>query len=214
MPTLRAAWTRHLDGQHQHPHGLLGRLVGARMARQHAPETAWTIDRLALRPGDRILDLGCGMGRGLAQAMRRSPAGYGIGLDRSPTMARAARRTTAPWRRAGQAAIVRGDLTALPLAPASLDKIYSIHTFYFWPDPVALFQRLFALLAPGGALMVTLSTGMQQPDGSWRLSPLQEKIEQQILPILRQTPAAQVVWEAGPPSRQYNNWAVIMERSV
>src|SRR5258706_12468739 len=55
-----------------------------------------TYDLLALRPGERVLDVGCGAGedvRALADIV--GPAGYAVGIDASQTMIDAARRRSA-----------------------------------------------------------------------------------------------------------------------
>jgi hypothetical protein len=52
-----------LDAHHVHPRGIVGRYVGARMARQHQLETDWTLSLLQLSPTDRVLEIGFGAGR-------------------------------------------------------------------------------------------------------------------------------------------------------
>jgi hypothetical protein len=41
---VRTAWATTIDRQHRLPQGLLGRLVGEKMVRQHQPETDWTVE--------------------------------------------------------------------------------------------------------------------------------------------------------------------------
>lgn len=55
MAALRTKWTAFLDQQHRYPTGLIGRLIGERMLRQHAPETTWSVDQLQGQPTDRVL---------------------------------------------------------------------------------------------------------------------------------------------------------------
>lgn len=51
-----------LDAQYRQPTGLLGRMIGRRMPRDHRPETLWTIALLHARPDDAVLELGFGPG--------------------------------------------------------------------------------------------------------------------------------------------------------
>lgn len=156
---MRRAWSATIDRQHRLPQGLLGRLVSEKMVRQHQPETEWTVQLLDLQPHDRVVELGCGAGRGLVLATRTADLALIAGMDLSPTMLNAAIRRL---RRAGQrdhVCLLRGDLQALPYANGSLDKIWSVHTFYFWADPEAVFADLLRVLAPGGKIVVTLATG-------------------------------------------------------
>src|ERR1700723_3970429 len=69
---------------------------GPKMENHHLDITAKTIRRMNLRPGERVLDLGCGSGgatRLLARLGGEGPDGFGqvLGLDVSDEMIRAAR---------------------------------------------------------------------------------------------------------------------------
>src|SRR5271166_4276783 len=69
---------------------------GVKMERHHLDITEKTMRRMDLRPGERILDLGCGSGwatRLLARMVSDGPQGFGqvVGLDISDQMVRHAR---------------------------------------------------------------------------------------------------------------------------
>src|SRR4030088_3724806 len=69
---------------------------GEKMERHHLDITAKTIRLMNLRPGERLLDLGCGSGwatRLLARLVGDGPEGFGqvVGLDVSDEMVRQAR---------------------------------------------------------------------------------------------------------------------------
>src|SRR5690242_8602191 len=108
MHGVSARWQRFLDRQHRHPAGIAGVVVGAKMARQHAPETGWTRDLLAIRPGDTVLEVGCGAGRGLGLVAERAARGRVVGLDLSATMVAAAGRRNRALLRSGRLALLRG----------------------------------------------------------------------------------------------------------
>lgn len=205
---LQARWNAFLDRQHRDPSGLIGKLVGERMVRQHAPETGWTLDLLGIRPSDRLLELGFGAGRALALAAERTPGGQVLGIDLSPTMVRAAARRNRAARRSGHLALLRGDLGALPFAGRRFDKIWSIHTFYFWPDPPRLLAELIGMLAPGGALAITMATGQSAPSGELAYWPLHQRVEA-LVSELRER-GADATLQHGPNSRQYNNVAIVV----
>jgi ubiquinone/menaquinone biosynthesis C-methylase UbiE len=134
MGIIRALWAAYIDQQHRYPTGPVGQIIGQRMFRQHAPETEWTIGLLHLRPTDRILEIGFGAGRGLALTLEQAHQGRVTGVDLSPTMIRAAARRNRSAFARGKLTLVRGDVATLPFGEASFDKLFSIHTFYFWPD--------------------------------------------------------------------------------
>jgi ubiquinone/menaquinone biosynthesis C-methylase UbiE len=207
----RRAWSATMDRQHRLPQGLLGQLVGEKMVRQHRPETDWTVGLLDLRPDDRILELGCGAGRGLALAARAVGQGMVAGMDLSPTMLQAAARRTRRAGRGKRVSLLRGNLAALPYADGSLDKIWSVHTFYFWPDPEAVTAELLRALAPGGVVAVTLATGTVTSSGADRFWPLQHQVEA-LAQRLSQRPGISAELRRGPNSRHYNNVAVVIRK--
>lgn len=69
---LEGIWNR----QYRSPGGLMGRLAGARMVRQHKPETAWTIDLLEIQPADTVLEVGFGAGQGIKLAAEKASDGH------------------------------------------------------------------------------------------------------------------------------------------
>ena len=93
---------------------------------------------LGLRPGDRVLEVGCGRG-GFAREIATvvGSDGLAVGLDaRAGMLARAGR---------GDVAYVRGDPSALPFADASFDAVCCLAP----PAPVGELARV---LAPGGRI--------------------------------------------------------------
>jgi SAM-dependent methyltransferase len=99
--------------------------------------------RLAARPGEKILDLGCGPGRGLTAL--RSAGCTPFGLDTSADMLREARHT---------AAVVRASATRLPLRAGVLDGILCTNSFHHYPEPQATLRELHRVLKPGGRLVL------------------------------------------------------------
>ena len=95
--------------------------------------------------GDRILDLACGPGRHAAELERMG--GDVIGFDLSWAMLRRARERTA-------AALVRGDMRALPFRPGSFELAVNLFTSfgYFLDDAehCLVVRQVAEALAPGG----------------------------------------------------------------
>src|SRR6202165_6089029 len=72
---------------------------GAKMQRHRLDITEKTMRRMDLRPGERVLDLGCGSGwatRLLSRMVGEGPQGFGqvVGLDVSDEMVRHAREAS------------------------------------------------------------------------------------------------------------------------
>lgn len=211
MVAIRSRWTTFLDDQHRYPTGLAGQLIGERMLRQHMPETTWSVDQLQIQPIDRVLEVGFGAGRAIALAAQQAPHGQVIGIDLSATMIQAAHRRNRVALRARRVALLRGSIAALPFADQQFDKILSIHTLYFWPDPLAICADLVRVLKPGGTLIVTFATAQRGSTGEWRYWPLQREVEA-LVQQLQQWQLASVTLQDGPPSRQYNNVALVLQK--
>lgn len=97
-------------------------------------------------PAGRLLDVGCGAGFFLDMARAR---GYEVqGLDLSPVPANYARSELA-------LDVTEGSIYDFDAPDGSFDVITIFQTIEHDPDPAALVARLYRLLAPGGALMVT-----------------------------------------------------------
>ena len=112
------------------------------------------VDAAALRPGERVLDLGSGAGLDLLLAARAvGPEGRVHGVDMTPEMVERARATAA---RAGLAnvEIALGEIEALPLPDASVDAVVSNCVINLSPDKPRVLREAFRVLAPGGRFVV------------------------------------------------------------
>jgi cyclopropane fatty-acyl-phospholipid synthase-like methyltransferase len=211
VTSLRAKWTAYLDAQHRNPSGGVGRLVGERMGYQHAPETRWSLSLLALRPGDRVLDLGCGAGHGISLLHHRQPDQPVVGVDLSETMLRSAARRNRGALARRRLSLLRADIGSLPFRPASFERIVSIHTFYFWPNPRELVERLTTLLAPAGRMVAIFATARTEATGVRVYWPLHERA-QALVGELERAPGVHATFVTGPDSRQYNNVAIVLDK--
>jgi SAM-dependent methyltransferase len=107
------------------------------------------IDRLAVRPGERIIDVGCGCGDTTLELARRAgPDGRVVGIDLSaPMLARARERA----RGASNVDFVQGDAQTHRFE-STFDALFSRFGVMFFIDPPAAFTNLRRALRPGGRL--------------------------------------------------------------
>ena len=184
----------------------MGRLIGERMARQHLPETLWTVSVLDVARTDQVLDIGCGAGRAIELVAARVPDGHVCGIDLSHAMVRAAARRNAWAIRMGRAEVQWGDVADLPYADHSFAQVLSIHTLYFWTDPERVIAEIARVLKPGGRLALTLSPGkVGAPDDVG----YRTMVEEYVLPSMTRHGFATARVACGPASRQYRTVAVI-----
>ena len=144
---------RGLGGQFAQPEGMLGRLVGRVMAAENARANRLVVDRLAVGPGDRVLEIGCGPGTALAYAARSGPSLI-AGIDPSAVMVAQARRRL---RRAGGATRVdirQGRAEELPYPSGAFTRILTVHSLHHWDDLVAGVGEVARVLAPGGVAAI------------------------------------------------------------
>ncbi|MFJ9735449.1 methyltransferase domain-containing protein [Streptomyces sp. NPDC101171] len=113
------------------------------------PAFAAAVAEMGLRPGDRVLDAGCGTGRALPPLRAAvGPAGVVVGVDLTPAMLQAAVR--AGRDRAGH--LLLADVAALPLRRGALDAVFAAGLIAHLPEPVANLRELARVVRPGGRL--------------------------------------------------------------
>jgi ubiquinone/menaquinone biosynthesis C-methylase UbiE len=100
---------------------------------QLAPAAAVAVQRASLRPGERVLDLGCGTGNAALLAVRADATVTGV--DPAARLLAVARDRAAA--EGAQVDFTPGDAASIPLAEASVDAIVSVFAVIFAPDPGA-----------------------------------------------------------------------------
>ncbi|WP_374575624.1 class I SAM-dependent methyltransferase [Phenylobacterium sp.] len=123
-----------------------------RLDRQLEPLGLKAIAALDPKPGERILDVGCGCGQSsLELAERVGPEGKVMSVDISQPMLAIARRRAAEAG-AGQIQFVEADAQTYAFEPRKLDAAFSRFGVMFFDDPVAAFRNIASALTPGGRL--------------------------------------------------------------
>ena len=114
-----------------------------------------TVERLALVPGARVLDLPCGSGSSaLAAAEVVGELGGVVAVDVASELLKLAR---AKAQAAGLVNIefVQADMRATGFEDESFDAVVCVFGIFFVPDRESLMRELWRLVAPGGVLAVT-----------------------------------------------------------
>jgi ubiquinone/menaquinone biosynthesis C-methylase UbiE len=106
-------------------------------------------DLCALRPGDRVLDLGCGPGISAFGMLDRVPGIEITGLDLSRAMLGLAELFRRGEREGKHVSFVRADATRLPFPDRSFDAVTGHSFLYIVPDPAAVMAEVRRVLRPG-----------------------------------------------------------------
>jgi arsenite methyltransferase len=135
---------------------------GEEMEHHHLGLARQVIARMALKPGDRVLDLSCGAGwatRLLAQAVAGGQ-GMAAGLDISEEMIARARTAS---REVENALFAIGSAEEIPWRDEYFDRVLSIESFYYYPDQEAVLRELHRVLVPGGLLFILINLYKENP---------------------------------------------------
>lgn len=119
------------------------------LERQLRPLGHRAMDALDLRPGERVLDLGCGVGgtpRALAEAV--GAAGRVVAMDLlEPAIEVLRAEGDAP-----NLTFLCGDAETWPFEPGAFDAVFSRFGAMFFAKPTAAFRNIGSALRPGGRL--------------------------------------------------------------
>ncbi|MBV9965579.1 MAG: class I SAM-dependent methyltransferase [Alphaproteobacteria bacterium] len=114
-----------------------------------------TVELAGLRPGMRVLDVGCGSGASaLPAAERVGPEGRVLGVDLAERLLAIARHK-AEVRGLGNARFETGDMTSLGLPDAEFDAVICVFAIFFVPDMARQVAELWRMVRPGGKLAIT-----------------------------------------------------------
>jgi SAM-dependent methyltransferase len=152
-----------IDAQFAHPRGLLGRLIGRRMASRNAHLTRRVVAALRLSGGETVVEFGPGPGVGLRLLAEALPDGHVIGVEPAPVMrAQAAARTR---RFADRVEVIDATAATVALPAASVDAVCAVNSVQLWQPLPACLARVAELLRPGGSIALGVTEHAVLPDG-------------------------------------------------
>ena len=123
-----------------------------------------TVEQSLIKPGDSVLDVGCGTGEVTLLAKTRAREGKAYGIDPAPEMIAVARSKAA--RKKLEIDFRVGVIEALPFPDASLDVVTSSLMMHHLPEDLKVqgLAEIYRVLKPGGRLLIA---DFMRPTGSF-----------------------------------------------
>ena len=140
------------DGALREEYSRLAARYDVRWAAYLERTTREVLTRLGARPGERILDVGCGTGFLLERLRRAAPNVVLAGVDPVPEMLAAARRRL-PASESVDLRVTSAE--RLPFADESRDAVIFASVLHYVREPRAALVEARRVLRPGGRLVLT-----------------------------------------------------------
>ncbi len=133
----------------------------ARMEQGHWPTASQLIKCLDIKPGQWVLDIGCGNGYVIQWASEQvGSQGRAVGIDISPTMAAHAKLKL---KETTNTSIMVADVQNMPFAPESFHHVVSVECLYYTSDVLSALQKIEFIMASGGQLAVMVDFYKDNP---------------------------------------------------
>ncbi|MFT7594557.1 MAG: ubiquinone/menaquinone biosynthesis C-methylase UbiE [Paracoccaceae bacterium] len=107
------------------------------------------LQKLGVGPGDKVLDLGCGLG-GPARFAAHSTGAQVTGIDLTEEFVTTGQALTDMAGLTGQVGLVQGSILDLPFPPGGFDAAYMIHVGMNIADKAGIATQVARALKPGG----------------------------------------------------------------
>jgi ubiquinone/menaquinone biosynthesis C-methylase UbiE len=146
------------------PDGFIGKIVAIFMNKRNDSMNRFTIEQLDLYPNEHILEIGFGNGKYIPNVIREVPKGRVYGLDYSETMVNQVKIRYQNFIKQGLLEVTHGSISSMPYEDGKLDKVFTVNTIYFWPDPTNDIKELYRILKDNGRLVITFRSkeGMEK----------------------------------------------------
>ena len=159
---------RHGKGHrgHENDQGIKGALRYLRWLPEmwRSPINNAVVDLVDPQPGERVIDIGAGMGAG---AMRAATTGaHVLAVEPTPFVRRALRVRRLISRRRSSVAVVDGAAERIPVGDRTIDAIWAVNTMHHWVDVERAVAEIARVLRPDGRvhLVDEVFTDPSHPD--------------------------------------------------
>lgn len=138
------------------PTGEAGIKTGEWMNKGNKQMNLDALKALNAEASDRILEIGMGNGFFVSDILTKHSSIHYTGSDFSELMIAESKKINEEWIEKKQADFILSDVSNLPFAANSFNKIFTVNTIYFWDDTTKVLSELKRVLQPGGKLIIAL----------------------------------------------------------
>lgn len=146
------------------PEGAVGLAVADWLNENNKQGNAKIVASLNVKPGNRVLEIGFGNGRTVADVITQAADVHYTGIDSSPTMVAEASRVNAALVAAGKVTFQLGSAERMPFADDTFDRAFSIGVVHFWANPAGPLAEVRRVLRPGGSMFIGCLAPREAPD--------------------------------------------------
>jgi ubiquinone/menaquinone biosynthesis C-methylase UbiE len=143
------------DGHgHDQDRGMRGFLRYMKMLPKmwRSPVSRDVVRDISPRPGERVVDVGAGMGPATVLAAKSGASV--LAVDPTPYMRRIIAVRRLGQRRRTAIRVVDGSAVSIPAADHSVDAVWTVNTMHHWTDLDAAVHELARVLRPGGRILL------------------------------------------------------------
>ena len=152
--TITDQKTITINGNPGKPTGEAGKQMLERMNQSHFELTGWALNFFNVKENDSILDIGCGGGMTLKRLGEFSPNCKLYGIDHSPVAVEESVKLNKNLIDSGKMTIEEASVESLPFVDNFFDRVITVESFYFWPNPVENLKEVLRVLKTGGKFLL------------------------------------------------------------
>jgi ubiquinone/menaquinone biosynthesis C-methylase UbiE len=144
------------------PSGFFGQFVMSRVFDWgNVSLNAFMKELLSVQKHDRVLEIGFGTGKLIAEMAQLVTTGVIEGIDVSATMIALAEKRNKRFIAEGKVILRHGDFKDAAYPENCFDIIYSANTIYFWKEPDQCIRKIRSILKPEGRVILAFEDKAQ-----------------------------------------------------
>lgn len=141
--------------QAKNPNGFVGSVMLSIMNAAHTQMNVWALERIRIREGAVVMDVGCGGGKAIQLLSRLTAQAEIHGIDYSEQAVKDSIRANKADVAEGKVHIRQASVTDIPFSDQTFDIVTAFQTHYFWPDMENSLKEIFRILKADGCLLIT-----------------------------------------------------------